>query len=142
MKNLLAALLFSTALLSAQSVKHIHRIYVNEMHFPSNPDWDGIVRSKLISSLVKDCGSGCTVIEENGDNAEDMADGVLTGAMVIQTDNGRYRVQGAMRLVAKDGSVVWADTVYSSPFAHSASTSFADNTAKRLTTFLAQAKVQ
>jgi hypothetical protein len=140
MKTFLTALLLSTTLLCAQSVKHIHRIYVNEMHFPSNPDWDDIVRSKLISSLVRDCGSGCTVVEENGDNAEDIADGVLTGAMVIQSDNGRYRIQGAMRLVAKDGSVVWADIVYSSPFAHSASSSFADNTAKRLTTFLAQAK--
>lgn len=140
---LVALLLAGTILLNAQSAtvkptsaKHIRRIYVNEMHFPSNPDWDGIVRSKLISSLVKDCDSNCTVVEENGDNTEDMADGVLTGAMVIQNDNGRYRIQGAMRLVAKDGSVVWADTVFSSPFARSASSSFADNTAKKLTAFL------
>jgi hypothetical protein len=140
MKTFLTALLLSAALLSAQSTRHVYRIYVNAMHFPSNPDLDGFVRSKLISSLVKDCGPNCTVVEENGDNAEEMADGVLTGAVVVQNDNGRYRIQGAMRLVSKDGSVEWADTIYSSPFAHSASSSFADNTAKRLTTFLAEAK--
>ena len=145
MKTLLAALLLSTALLSAQSGKHIRRIYVNEMHFPSNPDWDGIVRSKLISSLVKDCGSGCTVVEAigpNGDNGEDTADVVLTGSMVVQSENGHYRVQGAMRLVDKDGAVIWADTIYSSPFARSATSSFADNTAKKLTTFVITGKVQ
>jgi hypothetical protein len=127
----------------AQSEKHAHRIYVNELHFPSNSDWDGIVRSKLISSLVKDCGSGCTVVEDvgpSGDNGSDAADGVLTGSLVVQTENGRYRVQGAMRLVDKDGAVIWADTIYSSPFARSATSSFADNTAKKLTSFLAQAK--
>lgn len=145
MKAILAALLLSTALLSAQSVKHGHRIYVDELHFPSNPDWDGIVRSKLISSLVKDCGSGCTVVEAvgpNGDNGEDTAEAVLTGSLVVQTDNGHYRVQGAMRLVDKDGAVIWADTIYSSPFARSATSSFADNTAKKLTSFLAQSKAQ
>jgi hypothetical protein len=141
MKPLLAALILSSTLLGAQSAKNINRIYVTEMHFPSNPDLDNIVRSKLISSLVRDCGSRCTVVEENGNDSDEVADGVLTGAMSIQTDgNGHYRVQGAMRLVAKDGSIVWADTVFSNPFARSASSSFADNIAKRLTTFLAQAK--
>ena len=140
MRTLLAAILFSTTLLSAQQVRNINRIYVDKMHFPSNPDLDDIVTSKLISSLVKDCGVRCTVVEENGDNNEDIADGVLTGAMDIQADHVHYRVQGAMRLVAKDGSIVWADTVYSSPFTRSASSSFADITAKKLTTFLFQAK--
>lgn len=141
--GMLFALLFAVALLNAQSaVKHVRRIYVDELHFRSNPDWDGLVRSKLISSLVQDCGSDCTVVEAigaNGDNGEDTADGVLTGTVLVQSsDNQHYRIQGAMRLVDKDGTVVWAATIYSSPLARSASSSFADNTAKKLASFLAQ----
>lgn len=134
-------LLLAATLLTGQSaVKHIRRIYVNELHFPNNPDWDGFVRSKLISSLVQACGSNCTVVEAigpNGENGEDTADAVLTGAMLVQTSDSRhFRIQGGMRLVDKDGAVVWADTIYSSPFARSASSSFADNTAKKLVSFL------
>jgi hypothetical protein len=140
-------LLLATNLLNAQSgVRHIHRIYVNEMHFPSNPDWDGFVRSKLISSLVQECSSNCTVVEDtgpNGENGEETADAVLTGAMFVQTSGNRhYRIQGAMRLVDKDGAVVWASTIYSSPFSRSASSSFADNTAKKLASFLNQRDVK
>ena len=129
-------LLFGSTVLMAQSapVKRIHRLYVDELHFRSNPDWDGLVRSKLISSLAQDCGSGCTVVEAigaNGDNGEDTADAVLTGTVLVQSSNNqRFRIQGAMRLVDKDGTVVWADTIYSSPFARSASSSFGNNTAK------------
>jgi hypothetical protein len=149
MKNVLSVLLlFGTTLLAAQSapVKHIHRIYVAELHFRNNPDSGGFVRSKLISSLVQECGSGCTVVEDigaNGDNGGDTADGVLTGTVLVETsDNQHYRIQGAMRLVDKDGTVVWAATIYSSPFARSASSSFADNTAKKLSSFLSQSKTQ
>ena len=135
---LTAALLFCSTLLNAQSPKTIRRIYVETVHFPTNPDLDAFVTSKLISALAKDCADRCIVLEANGDNEEDRADGVLTGAMLIQSGSDRIRVQGAMRLVAKDGSIAWADTIYSSPFARSASSSFAENTAKRLTAYLAQ----
>jgi len=154
MKTLIAAaLLLAATLVNAQqgaavklvsTAKHVHRIYVDELHFPNNPDWDGIVRSKLISSLAQDCGSGCAVVEAigpNGDNGEDTSDGILTGSLLVQSADGRhFRVQGAMRLVDKDGTVVWAATIYSSPFARSATSSFADNTAKKLTSFLAESK--
>jgi hypothetical protein len=54
MKALSAAILFATALLDAQApVKRAHSVYVNELHFPGNPDLDGLVRSKLISSLTR-----------------------------------------------------------------------------------------
>jgi hypothetical protein len=129
------------AVRSASAVKHVHRIYVDELHFPGNPDWDGIVRSKLISSLAQNCGSACVVVEDmgaNGDNGDDTSDAVLAGSLLVQSpDNRRFRVQGAMRLVDKDGTVVWAATIYSSPFARSATSSFADNTARKLTAFLA-----
>jgi hypothetical protein len=71
------------------------------------------------------------------------ADGLLTGTVLVENpDNQHYRIQGAMRLVDKDGTVVWAATIYSSPFARSASSSFADNTAKKLSSFLTQSKTQ
>jgi hypothetical protein len=143
--GMLLALLFAASLLNAQSAPApMHRIYVDELHFPTNPDWDALVRSKLISSLAQDCGSNCTVVEAvgpSGGNGEDTADGILTGALLVQTpDNRHYRVQGAMRLVDKNGTVLWAATIYSSPFARSATSSFADNTAKKLASFLAAKK--
>jgi hypothetical protein len=137
MKSLAAFLIFATTLLQGQTPKHVHSIYVNEIHFPSNPDLDGLVRSKLISSLVQRCGSDCTVMEAV-DKDGDVADAVLTGDMLIQTvDSRHFRVQGAMRLVENDGTVLWAATVYNSPFARSVTSSFADNVAKKLASFLA-----
>ena len=136
--KIILIVLFGMALLDAQSpaVKRVHTVYVTDFHFPSNSDFDGIVRSKLITSLARYCGSDCTVMEAV-DKDGDIADAVLTGTMWVQTpDSHHYRVQGAMRLVDKDGAVLWADTVYSSPFARSATSSFADNTAKKLASFL------
>lgn len=137
MKALLTVLLFGIAMLDAQpAAKRVHTIYVDQLHFPTNPEFDDLVRSKLISSLAQHCGSGCTVMEAV-DKDGDVADAVLTGAMLIQTtDSHHYRVQGAMRLVNADGAVLWTATVYSSPLARSATSSFADNVAKKLTSFL------
>lgn len=142
MKRLLLALFLSAAtLLNAQSSeKHVLRIYVDQLHFPSNPDLDGLLRSKLISSLAQECGSECKVVEDFGpseSNGSDKADAVLTGSGILESaDNAHHRLQGAMRLVDKDGTVLWADTIYSSPFARSLSSSFADNTAKKVAGFL------
>jgi hypothetical protein len=136
MRATLTALLFGAVLLNAQSPvanKQVHTVYVDELHFRQNPDYDGFVRSKIISSLAQFCGSSCTVMEADGD----VADAVLTGNVLIQSsESGRVRVQGAMRLVDKDGAVLWAATVYSSPFARSATSSFADNAAKKLSVYL------
>src|ERR1700722_11960969 len=128
MKTILTVLIFGTALLDAQSpaVKRVHTVYVEELHFPNNPEYDGLVRSKLMGSLAQDCASSCTVMEAV-DKDGDVADAVLTGSVLIQAVSGRYRVQGSMRLVDKDGAVLWASTVYSSPLARSATSSFADN---------------
>jgi hypothetical protein len=133
-------LLIGTSLLNAQTaIKHVHRIYVD-----NNQGWDGLIRSKLISSLAQECGSSCTIVEAvgpSGDNGEDTTDGVLTGTVLVQypvQSPDHYRVQGAMRLLDKDGTVIWAATIYSSRFARNATSSFADNTAKKLTSFLAQ----
>ena len=99
MRTVLTLLLFGALVLDAQSATvKVHTIYVDDLHFPNNPDLDGLVRSKLISSLVQFCGSGCTVMEKV-DKEGDVADAVLTGTMLVQTpDSSRYKVQGAMRL--------------------------------------------
>jgi hypothetical protein len=74
---------------------------------------------------------------EAAEKEGDVADTVLKGTVLVQTpDSRRYRVQGAMRLLDKDGAVLWADTVYSSPLATSATSSFADNVAKKLSSYL------
>lgn len=132
-------------LLNAQAPAktHIRRIYVSEIEFPSTvpQNFGSMIRSKLISSLVEVCGSNCTVAEAttpDGNNGQDVADAILTGTIGVENpDNRHWRIQGAMRLVDKDGDVVWAATIYNSPFARSASSSFADNTAKKLASFLA-----
>jgi hypothetical protein len=140
MRTILAVLLSVAALLNAQApaAKRVHTVYIDELHFPNNPDFDGLVRSKLISSLAQYCGSDCTVMERV-DKEGDVADAVLTGSVLVQTPDSRhYRVQGAMRLVDKEGAVLWAATVYNSPLARSATSSFADNVAKKLASFLTQ----
>jgi hypothetical protein len=49
----------------------------------------------------------------------------------------RYHVQDGMRLISKEGGVVlWADNISSDRFAHSASSSFAENVAKSLARLL------
>ena len=137
-KTTLMALFLGITVVDAQppADKQVHTVYADEFRFPNNPDLDGLVRSKLISSLAKFCGSSCTVMEA-AEKEGDVADTVLKGTVLVQTpDSRRYRVQGAMRLLDKDGAVLWADTVYSSPLATSATSSFADNVAKKLSSYL------
>ena len=77
------------------------------------------------------------------DGDRDIADALLTGDMLVQTPDSRhYKMQGAMRLVRGDGTVLWSDTVYNSPLARSATSSFADNVAKRLVTAISDHHVK
>lgn len=133
---LLTLVLCGAAILDAQS-KPVQTVYVNELVFRNNPELGGFVRSKLISSLAEYCGSVCTV-KEAVDGDGDVADAVLNGSVLVQQmeESRRYKVQGAMRLMDKDGAILWAATIYSSPFARSATSSFADNVAKKLALFL------
>jgi hypothetical protein len=101
----------------------------------SNAGVDNMLSAKLISHLVK---RGVSVTESEVD-----ADVVLTGSGLIGTslsENGnvRYHLQAGMRLVDKEGAVLWADDVSSGRFAQSASSSFADNVAKSVAQALSQ----
>ena len=134
---LLISGIFGAGLLIAQSAppqSQGPRIYVSPLE-GSDTGVDNMITAKLVSHLVK---RGVSVTESVDD-----ADAVLTGAGLIQTslsDYGRvhYRLQAGMRLVNKDGAVLWADDVSSSRFSESASSSFADNVAKSVAQALSE----
>lgn len=113
--------------LNAQAT-HPPKVFVNPLEGSDKAAAD-VVSAKLISHLVK---HGIAVTESVDD-----ADAVLNCSALIQTsvtDQGhtRYRIQAGVRLVDKDGGVLWADDVASSRYALSASSSFAENVAKSL----------
>jgi hypothetical protein len=88
-----------------------------------------MLSAELISHLVK---HGIAVVE-----AVDDADAILNCDGLIQTStteygHTRYRIHAAVRLVNKDGKVLWADDVSSSRYGQSASSSFSENVAKSL----------
>jgi hypothetical protein len=105
---------------------------------PSDQGSANLLTSKLISYLTK---FGVPVVESG-----DEADAVLTGSYVITsaTKNGytRYHVQGAMRLTDKDGKVLWGDVVQSGPYVRSATSSFAENVAKKVAAFWESQKTE
>jgi len=115
------------AALNAQAT-HPPKVFVNPLEGPDKAVAD-MVSAKLISHLVK---HGIAVTESVDD-----ADAVLNCSGLIETsvsDQGhtRFRIQAGVRLVDKDGNVLWADDVASSRYATSASSSFAENVAKGL----------
>ncbi|MGB6194342.1 MAG: hypothetical protein WBF42_17890 [Terracidiphilus sp.] len=110
------------------------KVFVNPL-VGSNADLANMVTAKLISHLVK---HEISVVESVDD-----ADAVLNLSGLIQTSTGEYgqmhvRLQAGVRLVSKDGAVLWADDVRSSRYAESASSSFAENVAKNLEKALAE----
>jgi hypothetical protein len=124
------ALTAQSTLTQTQALK----IYVNPMGGGDVAE-NNMLTAKLVSHLVK---HGVAVVE-----AIDDADAVLTGSGVVLTaprGDGQvgYRIQAGMRLVNKDGAVIWADDVKSSRFSESASTSFSENVAKSVAQALAQ----
>jgi TolB-like protein len=133
-KIVYATLLFifgvlGAVVLNAQSTTHLSKdlnVFVIPLEGPDSA-LANVLNAKLISHLVK---RGVAVVE-----SVDNADAVLNGAGLIQSSvneygHVHYRVQAGMRLVNKDGRVLWADEISSSRYAQSASSSFADNVAK------------
>jgi hypothetical protein len=114
---------------SVQHLQEVRSIYVPAMAGGNN-DMDSLISAKLIGYLAKHHEISVVEMPEN-------ADAVLRGTVQVQSQNdnfGRtsYKIQGAMRLVNKDGLVLWADDATNSYFAQSASSSFAENVAKKL----------
>ena len=126
-------LICGTMLLNAQSavkrLQDVKTIYVAPLD-SQDATVGNLISAKLMSYLAKH--RAISVVE-----SAEKADAILTGTGQVQTVNNvyghpSYRVQAAMRLDNKDGVVLWADDVASSRFATSASSSFAENVAKRL----------
>jgi TolB-like protein len=136
-KYLLLLLLCGTALLNAQApaqrLKNVKAVYValEGDNKGDDPAIGEMIRSKIIGQVAKI--QGLSVVEDESD-----ADAILTGAAITESrtnEIGRvhYFIHGGMRLVSKTGNVVlWADDVSSGRYARSASSSFAENIAKKL----------
>jgi len=135
-KSILAGLLFicgtlGVAVVKAQTVPQGpsgFKVFVNPLE-GQDPSLANMLSAELISHLVK---HGIAVVESVDD-----ADAVLNCNGLIQTsttDYGhtRYRIHAAVRLVDKDGKVLWADDVSSIRYGQSASSSFSENVAESL----------
>jgi hypothetical protein len=126
----LTAVAAASAAGSPAALKDVKAIYVAPLEGQNGPVAD-MLHSKLIGALAKV--DGISIVED-----EENADAILTGSGLIETPMSeyghvRYHVQGGMRLISKEGGVVlWADNISSDRFAHSASSSFAENVAKSL----------
>lgn len=119
--------------LNAQNANHSLKVFVNPLQ-GSNQDLANMVTAKLISHLVK---HQISVVESVDD-----ADAVLNLSGLVETSDSEYghvhvRLQAGVRLVSKDGAVLWADDIRSSRYAESASSSFAENVATSLEKSLA-----
>jgi hypothetical protein len=103
-------------------------VFVNPLE-GSDRDSASMVTAELMSHLVK---HGIAVV-----GSVDNADAVLKCKGQIQTGTAEfghtlYRIHAAIRLVDKEGNVLWEDDVSSSKYAQSALSSFSDNVAKSL----------
>jgi hypothetical protein len=134
--SVLVCINLGAVLLKAQEPAHQSqavKVFVNPFEGPDKALND-MLNAKLIGHLVK---HGIAVTESVDD-----ATAVLNCSGVIQRStseygNPRILIQAGVRLVDKDGGVIWADDVVSSRYSHSASTSFAEIVAKNLEQALA-----
>ncbi len=125
---LLACAIVWATPMGAQNASHSMKVFVNPL-MGTNQDLADMVTAKLISHLVK---HDISVVESVDD-----ADAVLNLSGLIETSNNEYgrthiHLQAGVRLVNKDGAVLWADDIRSSRYAESASSSFAENVAKNI----------
>jgi hypothetical protein len=126
---LLCGMVLLNAQTPVQGLKNVKAVYVSLEG--QNASVGEMLRAKIIAQLTKI--QGLSVVEEETD-----ADAILTGSGLVQSGvneygRTRYRIQGGMRLISKEGGrVLWADDISSSRYARSASSSFAENLAKKL----------
>jgi hypothetical protein len=134
------ALLFGTLLTLPALGQKIQTIRVAPLvsTYPGEQQYADLITAKLISHLV---GAGVSVVEGA---SETPTDAVLKVTYMVQTteDNGfkQYHFQGPVRLTDMNGKVVWADEIRNNPFAYSASSSFAENIARKVEAFISKQK--
>jgi len=131
-RNLLLLWSFGTLLIAQSDVQHLQdvkRIYVVPIE-GDNVALANLLSAKLVSYLAKQ--QRVTVVD-----SEEAADAVLVSAGRLDTVTGpygqlHYRLQGAVHLSSKDGVILWADDLTNSRFARSATSSFAEKVARKL----------
>ena len=106
-------------------------------NYPNDQDFANLVTAKLITHLV---GAGVSVIEGESDTPTDAVLHVAFTVRGPQTGFDGSHVDGPVRLTDTQGKVVWADEIRSNNFARNASSSFAENLARKLEAFLASKK--
>jgi hypothetical protein len=119
---------------SVQRLQDVKTVYIAPLD-GNNVEFASLLTSKLISYLAKR--GGVSVVE-----SEAQADAVLIASYNFQRfqneyGHTRYRGSGTVRLDSKEGLVLWADDASSGLFGNSASSSFADNVAKKVAQALA-----
>jgi hypothetical protein len=132
------ALIFGALLLTLPALgEKIHTIRVAPLASdqPSYQNYANLITAKLISHLA---GAGVSVIEGESDTP---TDALLTVNYLVRIDgDSGYHIAGPVRLTDGDGKVVWADEAHNSAFARSATSSFAENVARKVEAFLSTQK--
>ncbi len=118
---------------SVQRLQDVHKIYVDSFGTSEGAD---VVRSKIISRLVK---SGRFEVVQS----RERADAVLAGASQITktshysasssgsaSGGTRYHATAGVQIIGKDDKILWADDNSSGAFSRSASSSLADRIVK------------
>lgn len=139
--TLIGMALLGAPLLSAQPPEHQPiRIMIGQEGGADHSAGMQFVSAAVSSSLAKYCGNACVVVEPSESDDTREVDAYLRGNVgTIKScwDCSPY-IQGEMRLVANDGTVLWSDTVRSNRFARNTVSSFADNVAKKLVSHLTE----
>ena len=139
LKYLLLLCSLGTLLVAQSEVQHLQdvkKIYVVPIE-GDNVALANLLSAKLVSYLVKQ--QRVIVVD-----SEEAADAVLVSAGRLDTVNGpygetHYRLQGAVHLANKDGVILWADDLTNSRFARSATSSFAEKVARKLSQAMVEA---
>jgi hypothetical protein len=139
MMLILGTATLSTQLLYAQSPEYQPlRIRIGQED-ANKSEWMYLVSTSVGSSLAKHCGTKCIVVESGNEDDTRTVDAYLRGTVATMQrcwECSPY-IEGAMRLVANDGTVLWSDIVRSSFMTRNMTSSFADNVAKKLVSHLA-----
>jgi hypothetical protein len=139
LRYLLLLCSLGTLLVAQSEVQHLQdvkKIYVVPVQ-GDNVALANLLSAKLVSYLAKQ--QRVTVVD-----SEEAADAVLVSTGRLDTVNGpygeaHYRLQGAVHLASKDGVILWADDLTNSRFARSATSSFAERVARKLSQAITEA---
>jgi TolB-like protein len=139
--NKIAVIIFGALLLALPALgERIHTIRVAPLvsNQPMQQSYADLMTAKLISHLTT---AGVSVIEGESDTPTDAVLNVTFSVREVAGVGGSwYHIEGPARLTDMDGKVIWADEAHNTKFAHSSSTSFAEDVARKVEAFLSTQK--